>query len=157
MINCRLALGKFLQIVERQILDIIPHQDYGFQQIKQCGTGAAAVCQLRCLVVVQPEDENLAGEGLWEKAHSQTSEFANSVPLSLELVLGENQILINCYSDPAYLSREYVGYIFTHFDCVMRGLSALSPEDSVLQVNLAEKEERARMMLEWVQGYGAPC
>lgn len=146
LIDRRFALGKFLQIVERRILDIIPHQDYGFQRIKQCGTGAATACQLRCLVVVQPEDENLAGEGLWEKAHGQTLEFADSVPLSLELVLGKNQILINCYSDPAYLSQEYVGYILSHFDCVMRGLSNLSPEDSVLQVSLAEKEELARMM-----------
>lgn len=125
-IDRRLALGKFLQIVECQILDIIPHQDYGLQQIKQCGTGAAAACQVRSLVVVQPEDENLAGEGLWEKAHGQTSEFADSVPLSLELVLGDNEILINCYSDPAYLSRENVGYILTHFDCVLRRLSALT-------------------------------
>lgn len=31
LIDRRFALGKFLQIVERQILDIIPHQDYGFQ------------------------------------------------------------------------------------------------------------------------------
>lgn len=69
---------------------------------------------MRCLVVVQPEDENLAGEGLWEKAHGQTLEFADSAPLSLELVLGKNQILINGYSDPAYLSQEYVGYILSH-------------------------------------------
>lgn len=131
-IDRRLTLGKFLQIVERQVLDIIPHQGYGFQRIKQCGTGAAAAC----LVVVQPEDENLAGEGLWGKAHGNTSAFADSIPLSLELVLGENQILINCYPDPAYLSRENVGYILTHFDCVVRGLSALSPQDSVSQVNL---------------------
>lgn len=151
-IDRRLALGKFLQIVERQILDIIPHQDYGTQRIKQCGTGAAAACQSRCLVVVQPEDEMLAGEGLWEKAHGQTSEFAVGIPLSLELVLGENQILINCHYDPAYLSREHVGYILTHFDCVMHGLFALSPEDSVSQVNLAEKEELARM-LECTVGY----
>lgn len=114
-IDRRLALGKFLQIVERQVLDIIPHQGYRFQRIKQCGTGAAAACQFRCLVVVQPEDENMAGEGLWEKAHGNTSAFADSIPLSLELVLGENQILINCYPDPAYLSRENVGYILTPF------------------------------------------
>lgn len=146
-IDRRLALGKFLQIVERQILDIIPYQDYGSQRIKQCGTGAAAACQSRCLVVVQPEDEKLAGEGLWEKDDGLTSEFAASIPLSLKLVLlGEDQILINCHSDPAYLSPEYVGYILTQFDCVTQGLSALSPEDSVSQVKLAEKEELARML-----------
>lgn len=138
-IDRRLALAKFLRIVESKILDIIPHQDYGFERIKHCGTGAAAACQLRCLVVVQPEDENLAGEGLWEKVHGHTSEFADNVPLTLELILGENQILIDCHFDPAYLSREHVGYIVTHFDSVMRCLSALSPEDSVSQVNLAER------------------
>jgi amino acid adenylation domain-containing protein len=154
-IDQRLALGPFLQSIEREILAIIPHQHYGLQRIKHCEAGATTACDFRCLVVVQPEDENLAGEGLWEKVHGQTSGLADSIPLSLELVLGENQVLINCNSDPAYLSREDVGILLNHLDCILRGLSTLSPRDPVSQVKLAEKDERSRM-LDWAQTYGAP-
>lgn len=151
-IDRRLALGPFLQGIQRQILAIIPHQHYGLQRIKHCGPGAATACDFRCLVVVQPEDENLAGEGLWEKVHGQTSGLADSIPLSLELVLGESQVLINCNSDPAYLSREDVGILLNHLDCILQGLSTLNPRDTVSQVKLAEKDEQSRM-LDWAQGY----
>ena len=148
-------LGILLQSIERQVLDIIPHQHYGLQQIKHCGTGAAAACQFRCLVVVQPEDENLAGDGLWETVHGQTSGLADSIPLSLELVLGEGPISINCNFDPAYLSREDVSILLNHLSSVLRSLSALSPQDTVSQVKLVETDEQSRMM-NWAKDYGTP-
>lgn len=154
-IDRRLALGKLLQNVERQVLEIIPHQDYGLQRIKKCGSGAAAAFEFRCLVVVQPKDGNLAGEGLWEKVHGQTSALAESIPMSLELVLEKSHILINCNSDPAYLSHDAVNTVLNHLDCVLRGLSLSSAEDPVSQVYLAEKEELSRM-LDWTREYEDP-
>lgn len=148
-------LGTLLHSIERQVLDILPHQHYGLQRIKHCGTEAAAACQFRCLVVVQPEDENLAGDGLWETVHGQTSGLADSIPLSLELVLGEGQILINCNSDPGYLSPEDVSVLLNHLNSILRSLSTLSPQDLVSQVKLMEKDEQSRMM-KWAQDYGTP-
>lgn len=51
-IDRHMALGPFLQRIEHDVLEILPHQHYGLQSIKHCGTGAAAACDFRCLVVV---------------------------------------------------------------------------------------------------------
>lgn len=80
------TLSSYLTGIARQVLDIIPHQHYGLQRIKRCGLGAAAACEFSCLIVVRSEDEMLAGEPLWEKAHGPTSGLADSIPLSVELI-----------------------------------------------------------------------
>ena len=152
-IDPSLALRPFLQRIEQQLLDIMPYQRYGLQQIKRCGDAAAAACEFRCLIVVQPEDENLAGEGLWDKVHGQESGLADSVPLSLEFVLGGAQLLINCNFDPAYLSNEDVQILLAHLIYALQCLSSLGPQDLVSKVKLSEKDEHSKMS-EWMQEQG---
>ena len=155
MVDRRSTLGPFLQRIEHQILGIVPHQHYGLQRIKRCGIGAAAACELQCLVVVQPEDENLAGEGLWEKVHGQVSGLADSIPLSLELVLGESQVLVNCNFDPAYLSSDDMSTLLGHLCRVLQGLTVMSPQDPLAQIQLTEQDEQSRM-LAWSRDRGSP-
>ncbi|KAL8656289.1 MAG: hypothetical protein Q9226_002718 [Calogaya cf. arnoldii] len=149
------TLSLYLKAIERQILDIVPYQHYGLQQIKQCGPGAAAACDFGCLLVVQPEDEMLAGEPLWEKAHGQTSGLADNIPLSFELILADSQVLINCNYDPASMTREDVGLMLAHLNVVLQCLPIMSPEDHLGQVKVAHEDEYSRM-LKWANGYGAP-
>ena len=131
----RMSTVGLLQSVARQIVEIIPHQHYGLQHIKRCGgAGAAAACELRCLVVVQPEDENLAGKGLWEEVHGQVGGVADTIPLSLELVLGEDRIAINSNSDPAYLSAEDGKVLIGHVGAVLGSFQSMDPRDLVAQV-----------------------
>ena len=149
------TVNSYLKAIEGQILNIIPHQHYGLQRIKQCGPGAATACDFGCLVVVQPEDEMLAGEGLWEKAHGQTSGLADSIPLSFELILAQGQVLIKCNYDPALLSHESLSLILGHFKCVLQSLPSVRSHEPISLVKYTDEDEHSEM-LSWVQGYGAP-
>ncbi|KAI4117411.1 MAG: hypothetical protein LQ345_002352 [Seirophora villosa] len=149
------TLSSYLKEIEHRVLEIVPHQHYGLQRIRQCGPGPAAACEIGCLIVVQPEDEILAGEPLWEKAHGQTSGLADNIPLSFELILADRQILIKCNYDPALMSDQDVSLLLSHLNCVLQSLPAMSPQDRVSQARFADEDEHSRM-LKWAHGYGAP-
>ncbi|KAM0430163.1 hypothetical protein ACHAPT_006171 [Fusarium lateritium] len=149
----QMPLHEFFQRVHSQILAINPHQQYGLEHIKKCGPGAATACQLKTLVVVQPEDERLAGEGLWAEVHGQTSGLADSIPFSLELVLAEDKVLINCNSDPAVLTQQHAQMVTEHLKRALESLSDLSTEQTVRDIQMSPANQDQRM-LEWIESYG---
>ncbi|RMJ16804.1 hypothetical protein CDV36_003523 [Fusarium kuroshium] len=151
----QMPLQDFFQKVHAQILAINPHQQYGLEHIKKCGPGAITACQLKTLVVVQPEDERLAGEGLWAEVHGQTSGLADSIPFSLELVLADDKVLINCNSDPAVLSLQHAQMVTEHLKRALESLSGLSTEQTVRDIQMSPENQDQRM-LEWIESYGPP-
>ncbi|KAL8707358.1 MAG: hypothetical protein Q9220_007606 [cf. Caloplaca sp. 1 TL-2023] len=146
--------GHFAEI-ERRVMSIIRYQDYGLQQIKTCGAGASAACDFGCLVVVQPEDEILAGAGLWEEAHGQSAGLADNIPLSFELILAEENVLVKCNYDPALVSTDVVTAVLGHFKCILQDLSGKDGRGLVREINFDEQDEESRM-LEWSREYGTP-
>ena len=156
-VNRESTLSSYLTGIAHQILNIIPHQHYGLQRIKHCGPGAAAACEFGCLIVVQPEDEMLAGEPLWEKAHGQTSGLADSIPLSLELILSDNKVLIKCNHDPTWITGEDVSQLLSHLSNVLESMPAMDPQDKLSQARFADEgEDEHCRMLRWADVYGAP-
>ncbi|TQV90891.1 nonribosomal peptide synthetase [Cordyceps javanica] len=150
------TMKSFLKLIESHITNIIPHQNYGLQRIRQCGEGAARACDFRCLVIVQPEDENLAGKGLWEEVHGQTSGHADSVPLTLELILYDGKILVNCSFDSAFLCEEDVNVLLSQLGHALKHLETSTSRDELLvsQVKLDGQDEQLRFT-NWAKRYGA--
>ncbi|KAJ4328811.1 hypothetical protein N0V84_000821 [Fusarium piperis] len=149
----QMPLQDFFQRVHTQILAINPHQQFGLEHIKKCGPGAATACQLKTLVVVQPEDERLAGEGLWAEVHGQTSGLADSIPFSLELVLADEKVLINCNSDPAVLSLQHAQMVTEHLKRALESISGLSTEQTIRDIQMSPENQDQRM-LKWIESYG---
>ncbi|KAI4193809.1 MAG: hypothetical protein LQ350_008135 [Teloschistes chrysophthalmus] len=149
------TLKDHFEGIERRVIDIIPHQHYGLQQIKNCGPGAKAACDFGCLIVVQPEDEMLAGAGLWEEALGQTSGLADNIPLSFELILAEEHVLIKSNYDPAIVQAEVVTTILGHLKCALQDLSSKGRQDLVRDIRFDEQDEVSRM-LAWTREYGDP-
>ena len=157
-VNGEMTLGLFLETVEQRLTDIIPYQHYGLRKIKDCGPGARNACESKILVVVQPEDESLAGEGLWEKVNGQTTGLADSFPLSLELVMGAEKVLINCNFDPVMIPRESVTTLQDHICSVLLSLSHLTPDSLVSKVGFSdEKRSNHAMVWEEKSGYAVDC
>ncbi|XWX00337.1 hypothetical protein V2A60_008357 [Cordyceps javanica] len=150
------TMQSFLKLIESHITNIIPHQNYGLQRIRQCGEGAARACDFRCLVIVQPEDENFAGKGLWEEVHGQTSGHAESVPLTLELILYDGKILVNCSFDSAFLCEEDVSVLLSQLGHALKHLETSTSRNELLvsQVKLEGQDEQLRFM-NWAKRHGA--
>ncbi|KID84996.1 tyrocidine synthetase 1 [Metarhizium guizhouense ARSEF 977] len=156
-VDRRMTMKSFLQRIQDDITNIIPYQHYGLQRIRQCGEGAARACDLRCLVIVQPEDENLGGQGLWDEVHGQTSGRADSIPVTLEFVLDDGKILVNCNFDPAFLSRQDAGILLGQLGHVLKNLEGSTSGTDLLvsQVKL-EGQDAHSAFVDWAERHGAP-
>ncbi|KAM3470809.1 hypothetical protein MY8738_009606 [Beauveria namnaoensis] len=153
----RMTIKSIMQRIENHMMDIIPHQHYGLQRIRQCGEGAARACDFQCLVIIQPEDENLGGQGLWDEVHGQTSGRADSIPMTLELILDDGKILVNCDFDPAFISHQDVGILLDQLGHVLKDLETSTCRTNLLvsQVKFEGHDEQLRFQ-DWKKRHGAP-
>ncbi|KHO00454.1 Amino acid adenylation [Metarhizium album ARSEF 1941] len=156
-VNRRMTMKSFLQRIQDDVTNIMPHQHYGLQAIRQCGEGASRACDFRSLVIVQPEDEDLGGQGLWEEVHGQTTGRADSIPLTIEFVPDDAKILVNCHFDPAFLSGQDAGMLLGQLGHVLKSLgsSAFRTDLLVSQVKLEGQDEQS-LFSDWVKRHGAP-
>ncbi|KAL8727263.1 MAG: hypothetical protein Q9166_006144 [cf. Caloplaca sp. 2 TL-2023] len=139
------SLHWFLNTVQSQTLELIPYQHCGLQNIKNAGIGAKLACQLRTHVIVQPRDQTIANNGLFEKAEISNEVLTDDFPLSIEFIIGEDQISINCGFDSACIQENEVDVVLSHLNSVLQELWSLSPWSKISTVRLADDFELARI------------
>ncbi|KAL8712159.1 MAG: hypothetical protein Q9220_003593 [cf. Caloplaca sp. 1 TL-2023] len=140
-----MSIEQYFKNVRRQVLDLIPHQHYGLQEIKQIGPGARAACQFRTHVIVQPSDQTASHHQLLEKLDNGTSGVLDDIPLSIEFVLGSGQISVKCCFDSFYISHMDVEVVISHLSCVLQDFSILPLSSELFQVRLADDAELFRI------------
>ena len=145
-IEPELRLEQYLKVTQAQILDISPHQHHGLQTIKAISPEAACACQFRSLVTVQPKDQTIAHNGLFEKAQSRTYDLSDNFPLSLEFIIAKDHVSIDCSFDSAYISGDGVETILAHIDCVLQDFSTLSLSSKLSQIELSSVSESSAML-----------
>ncbi|KAI4088897.1 MAG: hypothetical protein LQ339_008634 [Xanthoria mediterranea] len=125
------TIHEYLMLTQERILELIPHQHHGLQDIKRQGPGARAACQFNCAVTVQPSDPNAIGSELFEKSPHQTFFDIDGFPLSLEIVLGKSRIIVNCGFDVYLISIQEVRRVVTDLEGVLQGLLNLLPSSKL--------------------------
>lgn len=139
------SLHRFLNTIQSQTLELIPHQHCGLQNIKNAGTGAELACQLRTHVIVQPRDHSMSDNGLFEKAEIPKEVVKDDFPLSIEFIIGDDQISINCGFDSVCIQEDEVDVVLSHLSSVLQDLSSLNPWSKISTVRLANDVELARI------------
>ncbi|KAL8969755.1 MAG: hypothetical protein Q9183_001843, partial [Haloplaca sp. 2 TL-2023] len=124
-------IHDYLTLIQERILELIPHQHHGLQNIKKEGPGAEAACNFRCAVTVQQSDPTVIDSELFEQAPYQTFFDIDGFPLSLEIVLGENRIRIYCGFDETFISTQEIKRVVSDLECVLHGLSSLEPSSKL--------------------------
>ncbi|KAL8685059.1 MAG: hypothetical protein Q9224_005986, partial [Gallowayella concinna] len=132
-------------------LELIPYQHCGLQNIKDAGSGARLACQLRTHVIVQPRDQTIANNGLFEKSEITQKPLQDDFPLSIEFTLAEDQISVNCGFDSVCIQENEVDVVLSHLKTVLQELSSMSPCSKISTVRLADDFELARIS-GWAKG-----
>ncbi|KAL2022217.1 hypothetical protein VTK56DRAFT_5827 [Thermocarpiscus australiensis] len=84
----RSRLDDVLASMQARMVDMIPHQHAGLQNIRLASPSAAAACNFGCLVTIAPEASAPADLGLGVTAVDFGSSPAMSYPLSVQFILG---------------------------------------------------------------------
>ncbi|USP76438.1 non-ribosomal peptide synthetase [Curvularia clavata] len=116
--------SRFLKQMQVQAADMIPHQYFGLQKIRQLGPECSSASNFTTLLVIQPANESADVVEMWEQeeAATATSGFLN-YPLVLEAALTSSGLKLNILHATSILSREQVDRIAHQFEHVLRQLS----------------------------------
>ena len=125
------TIHEYLKLTQQRILELIPHQHHGLQNIKREGPGAKAACNFNCFVTVQPLDPSAIDSELFEESPHQTFFDIDGFPLSLEIVLGKSRIIVNCGFDENLISIQEVRRVVTDLEGILQGLLNLLPSSNL--------------------------
>ena len=139
-----ITIEEYLKNVQKQILDLVPHQQYGLQEIRKISMGAQAACRFRSHVIVQPYDRTATDNDLLKSLPSQATRLIDNMPLSIEFVLGCGQISINCEFDSAYILECELDIMISHLRIVLQSIMTLNLSSELFRVRLADDPELSR-------------
>lgn len=83
------GVNEALDDMQQSLVEMIPHQQAGLQNIRTVSPSAAAACGFGCLVTIAPEASVPRGSGLGVEPVDVGSPPVMSHPLSVQFILGE--------------------------------------------------------------------
>lgn len=140
-LNAETTLKGFLRNIQSQIMAIIPFQRNGLQNIRTINSEAETSCQFRSLVTVQPSNQTIAVDGLFENVPNQTYDLIDNLSLSIEFIPGEDHLQINCTFQSAYIHESGVEHVLSNLKYVLEALSELSPSSELAQARFNKGRE----------------
>lgn len=150
------SLEAFLRGIQLQVMTIIPFQHYGLQNIRKINSEAETGCQFRSLVTVQPSNQIIADDKLFENVRNQTYDLIDNLPLSIEFIPGETHLQINCNFQSAYIHESGVEHVLSNLKYVLEALSELSPSSELAQARFTNGREFYRSPSEALAQHHSP-
>ena len=123
-VSSSLEVSEFLQEIQDQFIEMIPHQHYGLQKIMQINRQIRAACQYESLLVIQPEpfvNGNSVLRPLREGGHSLF--YTNALTLTCQLF--EEGLHASLHYDQSVLGDEQARRILTQFEHVLKQLASI--------------------------------
>ncbi|KAM0723808.1 hypothetical protein Q7P37_000798 [Cladosporium fusiforme] len=140
---------SYLQKINQQMIDVIPHQHAGVQQIRRLTKGTAAACEFQNLLVVQSEDQPLE-KSMWESNDIQAGDEFFTHPLVVECKIAGLQIKTTAHHDEQVITGSQVNSLITRFNFILAQLVEL-PKGSELTVGAIDlvSPSDKQQILEW--------
>ncbi|KAK7991221.1 Nonribosomal peptide synthetase 13 [Apiospora saccharicola] len=131
---------KLLSAVQSQATDMIPHEQAGLSVIRQINPEAQQACQFQTLLVIQPQEQNVAKDDdptslfVSEAEHGKSASNAfDSYALTLICTLGANrEVLLEFRFDSQVISRDTVDRMSRHFEHLLQGLCSSALDETLL-------------------------
>lgn len=136
----------FLARVQDQVVDRIPHQHFGLQNIMRLHPSFREVCQFQILLSIQPQIHNLKDNSILRPLRSESHAGFYTHPLTLICETGKDQIQFNAHFDAAKLSEAEVSGLLQQLGHVISQFCATLPAHTTIdEIDLATPSQIAHM------------
>lgn len=113
------TVSSYLQRINQQMIDVIPHQHAGVQRVRRLATGASAACDFQNLLVVQADDQALE-KSIWDFADIQAGEEFFTHPLVVECKIAGSQIKVTAHHDDHVIAANQVNSLVARFNFILK-------------------------------------
>lgn len=140
---------SYLQRINQQMIDVIPHQHAGVQQIRRLAKGPAAACEFQNLLVVQADDQAME-KSVWEFKDIQAGEEFFTHPLVVECKVAGLQIKTTAHHDDQVITSSQVNSLIARFNFILKQLVELQKGSdlTVGSIDLVSPSDK-QQILEW--------
>ncbi|EAW11679.1 putative nonribosomal peptide synthase [Aspergillus clavatus NRRL 1] len=149
-----ITVEGFLQQVQQQATDMIPHEHFGLQNIANLSSECARAIEFQNLFVIQPASELTTTTAFLgcEEVDLPLQDF-DSYPLVVECYLADGDIHIETRHDEAILSAWQVQNMLYHFESLVNQLTAVENAGRPIEQIEMFGEKDLQQILEWNQVY----
>lgn len=123
------TVSQFLRAVQDQTLDMIPHEQFGLQNIGKINSDAREACNFSSLMVIQPRKfggNTTTGDALAERVDLEGNDAVGenyfTYPLVVQFHLMESEFEISILYSPALLSEQRVATLTYHMEHIVTQL-----------------------------------
>lgn len=140
-VDFSLTVGEALDRVQKQLIEMVPYEQTGLQNIRQLSDEAAAACDLQSLLVIQPPMETQS-KGRFkilipaQKYKESRLAFSN-YPLTMECTMcsDENVVNVSAQFNDRIIRSDQMTHILHQFGHALRQIHA-HPDKKLSTVNL---------------------
>ncbi|OJJ50363.1 hypothetical protein ASPZODRAFT_13447 [Penicilliopsis zonata CBS 506.65] len=127
-VDRQMSVKAYLQRVQKQMLEMIPHQHAGLQRIRKLDQGASAACGFQNLLVVQQNDEESLDDTVWSFSEIHASREFFTYPLVVECKVAPNQIHTTAHHDETTILGYEVERLINQFHFVLKQILDISSD-----------------------------
>ncbi|GFF35522.1 nonribosomal peptide synthetase 8 [Aspergillus udagawae] len=149
-----LTVADFLRQVQKQATDMIPHEQFGLQNIANLSPECARAIEFQNLFVIQPASEVATTDFFLgcQEVDLPVQDF-DSYPLVVECYLSDDKVHIETRHDETILTTWQVQNMLYHFECLVNQLTVADNETRLLgEVDMFGDKDREQIM-QWNQQY----
>ncbi|KAF7512376.1 hypothetical protein GJ744_001944 [Endocarpon pusillum] len=148
------TVSEFLQQVQRQATEMMPHEQFGLQNIGRLSPEASRAVQFQNLFVVQPLTQfDIHGNELLDAMEVSVSmDNFDTYPLVFECSLSNDKVNVETRYDGTLISKHQMQRILYHFEHVVRLLNDESENTTITELDMFTEEDQTQI-LEWNRRY----
>lgn len=140
-VNPQATVTNFLQEVQQDSADVVPHQHAGLQYIRRLNGDASEACDFQNLLVIQTA-QGEGQEDLWEiQANGDVNNFF-TYPLVIECQLSKKDVGVTIYHKEGVVSGWTVERILDQLSYVMDQLFKKAPTTKLCEVEVLCPEDK---------------
>lgn len=137
---------NFLDMVQRQAIDMIAHEQTGLQRIAGMSDDGRNACDFQTLLVIQPQESDFEGDntfGSWETSSSQQT--IATYALTLECLQKVGGIKFRATYDPAVMDKWKVEKMLQHLGTILSQLANSQPGQTIKHVHTLTSEDQEQI------------
>ena len=119
-----LSLTSYLQNVQTDLMDALPHQHIGLQRIKRLNSATAKACDFQNLIAINSNAPD-ANDNLWKLESSGdvgTDFFTYALTISFDI--GRADLQTSAHYDPEVISEWQLGNLMRYFESTLARMNA---------------------------------
>ncbi|OJJ95659.1 hypothetical protein ASPACDRAFT_64146 [Aspergillus aculeatus ATCC 16872] len=149
-IDSEQSVVEFLQNIQSQVTEMMPHEHTGLQRIRKLSQGCLEACDFQNLLVIQPADEkteSTAEQSVFGQPVDEAgaNSHFHTYALVMSCTFSEHEVDLEVIFDPITISPGQAERLALHFDAIFQTFWLFDKGVTIGQVEMITEQDREQI------------